>query len=143
MLCQGGGGGGGEFLLLKGLNFSIPLEKFTYADYLVKFELFYRYICNLEIHSAEELDFIKTKDIALSSFGTCNNNVPKHLSKGELEGLKYLLQNKNIVIQKSDKGDYILIVHRDKILKRWKNLYSKFQKTTVKDSDFIKTQQLN
>ena len=34
---------------------------------------------------AEDIDFIKTetKDIALSSFRTYNNNVPQHLSKGE------------------------------------------------------------
>ena len=71
-------------LLQKGLNFSILLKKLHHADYLVHFELFYRYICNLQVVSTEDLDFIKTKtkDIALSSFHTYNNNEPQHLSKG-------------------------------------------------------------
>ena len=36
---------------------------------------------------AEELDFIKTKtkDIALSSFRTFNNNVPQHPSTGKFD----------------------------------------------------------
>ena len=68
-------------LLQKGLNFSIPPKKLNHADYLVNFELFYRNICNLQVLYAEDLDFIKTKtkDMALSSFRICNNNVPQHL----------------------------------------------------------------
>ena len=74
-------------LVGKGLNFSIPPNKLNHADYLVSFELFYRNICNLQVLPTEDLDFIKTKtkDMALSSFGTYNNNVPQHLSKGEFD----------------------------------------------------------
>ena len=81
-----------KFLLLKGLNFSIPPKKLNHADYLVNFKLFYRDIRNLQVFSAEDLDFIKTKtkDIALSSFGTYNNNAPQHLSKGDFDALKNL-----------------------------------------------------
>ena len=45
---------------------------------------------------AEDIDFIKTetKDIALSSFRTYNNNVPQHLSKEEFDVLKNLRINK-------------------------------------------------
>ena len=75
-------------LLLRSLNFSI---------------------CNLQVLYAEDLDFIKTKtkDIALSSFSTYNNNVPHYLSKGIIDALKNLSQNKHFVIQKSDKGNSI------------------------------------
>ena len=54
---------------MKGLNLTIPPKKLNHADYLVNFELFYRDIRNLEVLSAEELDFIKakTKDIVVSS----------------------------------------------------------------------------
>ena len=88
-------------LLLKGLHFNIPLKKFNHADYLVDFELFYRDIRNLQVLSAEDLDFIKnkTKDIALSSFRTYNNNVSQLLSKGEFDALKNISPNKQIVIQ--------------------------------------------
>ena len=110
-------------LLLKGLKFSIPPKKLNHADYLVNFKLFYRDIGNLQVLSAEDLDFIKTKtkDIALSSFCTYNNNVPQHLSKGEFDVLINLSQNKQIVIQKSDKGNSIVIVDRDKYIEKMEN----------------------
>ena len=38
-------------LLAKGLNFCLPPKQVKYADYLVRFELFYRDIRNLEILS--------------------------------------------------------------------------------------------
>ena len=52
----------------------------------------------LQVLSTGDLDFIKTKtkDIALPSFRTYNNNVPQHLSKGEFDPLKiYLKTNKS------------------------------------------------
>ena len=54
---------------MKGLNLTTPPKKLNHADYLVNFELFYRDIRNLEVLSAEDLDFImaKTKDIVVSS----------------------------------------------------------------------------
>ena len=54
---------------MKGSNLTIPPKKLNHADYLVNFELFYRDIRNLEVLSAEDLDFIKakTKDIVVSS----------------------------------------------------------------------------
>ena len=49
----------------------------------------------IEVLSAENLDFIKTKimDIALSSLCT-SNNVPQQLSKGEFDALKSLKTKK-------------------------------------------------
>ena len=74
------------------MNFSIPPKKLNNADYLVNFELIYRDIGNLQVLSAEDLEFTKTKtkDIALSSFRTYNNSVQQHLSKGESNALKSL-----------------------------------------------------
>ena len=79
-------------LLQKDLNFSIPPKKLNHAFYFVKFELIYWDIRNLQVLSAENLDFTKTKtkDIALSSFRTYNNSVQQHLSKGESNALKSL-----------------------------------------------------
>lgn len=65
-----------KYLYLRGLDFSILI---TIVNYLVDFELLYRDIRNLNVVSAKDLDFIKTKtiDIALSSFRTRDNNVPQ------------------------------------------------------------------
>ena len=64
--------------------------------------------------SNEDLDFVKTrtKEAALSSYRNYKNNVPKHLSKEELLALQNLCKNKNIVIQKSGKGNSDVIVHK-------------------------------
>ena len=82
-------------LLVKSFNFSIPPIKLNHAHYLANFGLFYRDLCKVQVLSAKDIDFIKTKtkDIALSSFRIYNNNVPQHLSKGEFNAL-----NKQIVI---------------------------------------------
>ena len=89
----------------------------------------YRDICNLQVHSTEDLDFIKTKtkDIALFSFRTYNN-VLQHLSKEEFDTIKNLSQNKQI-------SNSIVIVDRDKYTERIENFLSdqnKFQKIAVK-----------
>ena len=62
------------------------------------------------------------------------------ISKGEFDALKNLSQNKQIVIQKSDKGNSIVIVDRVKYIEKMENFLSdqsKFQKTTIKDDNFL------
>ena len=107
-------------LLRKDLNFSIPPKKLNHADYLVNFKLIYRDIHNLQVLSAEDLDFIKTKtkDIVLSFFLT-NNNVSQDLSKGKFDA-----QDKEIIIQKADKGNFLVIVDRDKYIEKKENYLS-------------------
>ena len=78
--------------------------------------------------------------MALSSFRTCNNNVPLHLWKGEFDALKNLFQSKQIVNQKSDKDNSIVKVDRDKYIEKMENYLSdqsKFQKITLKDDNFL------
>ena len=129
-----------KFLLQKGLNFSIPSKKLNHADYLVNFELFYRDIHNLQVISTRDLDFIKTKtkNIALSFFRSYNN-LPQHLSKEGFDALKNL-RNKQIVIEKSDKGNSIVVVDRDKYIEKMENILSdqsKSQKIALKDDNFL------
>ena len=129
-------------LLAKGLNFCLPPKQLKYADYLVHFELFYRDICNLEILSNEDLDFVKTKtkETALSSFRQYNKNPQQNLSKEELTALTNLSKNKDIIIQKSDKGNSVVIVDKDTYIKRMENLLSdqrKFEKVALKNVAFL------
>ena len=101
----------------------------NYADYL-----FYINICNLGILSNEEdLDFVKTrtKQTALSSYRNFNNNVPQYLSKQAFLDLQNLRKNKDIVIQKSDKGNSVVIFNKTDDLDKIGNLINdarKFQK---------------
>ena len=113
-------------LLAKGLDFCLPPKQLKYANYLAHFELFYRDIRNLEILSNEDLDFVKTKtkETALSSFRQYNKNPQQTLSKEELSALTNLSKNKDIIIQKSDKGNSVVIVDKDTYVKRMENLLS-------------------
>ena len=111
-------------LLAKGVNFSLPPKYLDYADYLSNFDLLCRNIRNFGILSNEDLDFVKTrtKEPAISSYQNYNNNVPQHLSKEESLALQNLCRNKNIVIQKSDKGNSLVIVDKANYLDKMQNL---------------------
>ena len=80
--------------------------KLQYADYLLPVELLYRNIHNLDI-TKEKKEVLKTrkKDCAFSSFNSYNGNAaPLNLTSEEFAALKSLSSNKNLSIQKSDKG---------------------------------------
>ena len=109
---------------------------------MVHFELFYRDIRNLEILSNGGLDFVKTKtkERALLSFRQYNKNPQQNLSKEELTALTNLSKNKDIIVQKSDKGNSVVIVDKDTYIKRMENLLSdqrKFEKVTLKNDAFL------
>ena len=106
-------------LLVKGLSFALPPKQLSYSDYLINFELFYRSIDNLKILSGDNLDFIKTriKDTTLTSFRNYNANVAQHLSNEEFEALKILSKNCNLIIEKADKGNSVVIVEKDVYLR--------------------------
>ena len=128
-----------ESLLVRGLNFSILPRNLNYADYCINFELLFRNAkgdTNLAIGT---LEFLRTrfKDIALSSFREFNDSHHKNnnLSKEEFECLKQLSINKDIVIQKSDKGNYIVISNKSDYFDKVKEILSdtkKFKKANIK-----------
>ena len=67
----------------------------------------------IDVLSVEDLDFIKIKkpkDIVLHSFFTYHNKKPQHLSTGEIDALQNLSQNKQIIIQKSDRSNCLAII---------------------------------
>ena len=65
--------------------------------------------------------------------------MPQHLSKEEFDALKNL-RNKQIVIEKSDKGNSIVVVDRNKYIEKMENILSdqsKSQKIALKDDNFL------
>ena len=116
---------GSEFQKSKsgfGLSTCNRPSRLKYADYLVHFELFNRDIRNLEVLPNEDLDFVKTKTkgTALSIFRQYNKNPQQNFSKEELATLANLSKNKDIIIQKSDKANSLLLLTRTPTLKKWK-----------------------
>ena len=87
--------------------------------------------------SNSDLDFVETKikDAALSPFRFYNANVPQNLSDEELEALDRLSKNKNLLVQKTDKGNSVVLVGRDVYTKHMENILkdnNKFEKVDIK-----------
>ena len=129
-------------LLDSGLWFLLTSKKLNYADYVTNFKLFYRSIQNLDVLSNGDLDFVKSKikDAALGSFWFYNTNVLENLYNQELEALDKLSKNKNLVVQKADKGNSVVLVDRDVYVKHMENILK--DKTNFEKVD-IKTRTLN
>ena len=87
--------------------------------------------------SNENLDFVKTKikDVALTSFRNYNVNLPLNLLDEECKALQNLSKNTNLVMQKSDNGNSVVILDEDVYTKRRESLLSdnaKFEKLILK-----------
>ena len=69
--------------------------------------------------SNEEQNFlkVKSKEAARSSYRTYNNNVPWHLSESEIIALQNLFK-KDLIIQKSDNGNSVVIIGRQDYIKK-------------------------
>ena len=104
-------------LFSKGLRFAIPPKQIDYSNFMTEFELLYRSTLDLSM-TTEEKDRFKTKlkDIALSSFKLFSDNCKfeYNLSAEEINSLKALMRNKDIIIQKADKGNTVVITDKEK-----------------------------
>ena len=86
---------------------------------MTEFEPLYRSILDLSV-TTEEKDRFKTKlkDIALSSFKLFSDSCKfqNNLSAEEINSLKALMRNEDIVIQKDDKSNTVVITDKDKYI---------------------------
>ena len=127
-------------LLSKRLNFAIPPKNINYADYLLPFELLYREVDSSEVSNLNK-EFIKSRlrDSAFSSYKDTGKTFEKNLPKADFDALKILLKNKHIIVQKSDKGNTVVILNRKDHVCKMKNILndsSKFHKVYL-DHDKI------
>ena len=124
--------------LTKDLNFSIPFKKLGYADYLVNFELFFRDVYNLDILPNEYLDFAKFLRTAFLTehLRWLLLNVSQNDFKDKFIALQNLSNIKDLIIEKSDKINSLLMFDRQDNMKKLNNILSdqkKFTKVNFKD----------
>ena len=65
--------------------------------------------------------------------------MPQNLSKEEFTALQNLSKNKDLIIQKSDKGNSVVIVQKQDYLERMNDILSdqkKFSKVSLKDDTY-------
>ena len=104
------------------MNFALNPKKLQYANYCLNFELLYSDILKLDINDKAKEDFLKSKlkEEPLSSFYDYNgqNNKPSNLTSEEFQSLQKLANNNDIIIQKSDKGNSIVLIDRITYIER-------------------------
>ena len=107
-----------KVLLCKGLNFAIPPKKLKFENYLLPFEILFRNVCN-NSNKVSDDDYLldlkcKIKDVGLSSLRSYNKRDHRfeNLTKDEYTALLSLNSNNNIIIQKADKGNTVVILDR-------------------------------
>ena len=108
-------------LVSKGLDFAIPPKNINYTDYMLPF--LYRDVDSLEVSNLEK-EFIKSRlrDSAFSSYKNTGKNFEKNLLKVEFDALKILLKNKDVIVQKADKGNTVVILNRIDYVRKMKNI---------------------
>ena len=114
-------------LLPKGLNFSLPNKKVEISEYLRPFEVLYHEVSDFSKNSSDkELLKSKLKELGLSSHCKLKHNVlEENLSKEELESLKNLSKNLDIIIQKSDNGNFVVILNKKIYLEKMNQMLKK------------------
>ena len=136
-----------EALLMGDLNFALPPKKLHYEDYMLPFELLYRDFYSLD-KKVEEIAFVKNelRHIAYSSYKMYNKkdhkfeNISEHEQKAFLE----LLELDNIIIQKADKGNVIVIIDKTAYITKMNSILNddtKFKKVNFnqknKELDYL------
>ena len=117
-------------LLCKGLRFAL------------QFQLLYRETLEFNLPS-EKRDFLKNElnDIRFSTLNSYNfDKVNTNLTESDSKSLKELIQRKDLVIQKADKGNTVVITNRENYLKGMKSLLfdnSKFIPLNIDKSKWL------
>ena len=118
-------------MLLKGLNFSLPPPKLKFENHL-PFEMLYRDVKNDERKGDDALMHLKSKikDVGVSSFRLYNKKDYRfeNLPEDECETFLNLKNNKNIIIQKADKGNSEVAIDRLKYVRKMEELLSDLSK---------------
>ena len=101
--------------MCKGPNFSVKPGLIEYSEFLLPFELLFPDIKHEDLCN-EDMSAIKARllDTALTS---CQNfssdrESPENVTFSEFNALKRLSKNKDIVIQKADKGNTVAILDK-------------------------------
>ena len=124
-------------VLCKGLNFSVKPGLIEYSEFLLPFELLFRDIKREDICN-EDMSVIKARllDTALTSYQNFSRDrePPENLTFSEFKALKRLSKNKDIVIQKADKGNTVVILDKCSYIRAIEEILndnSKFSKLDI------------
>ena len=112
-------------------TFSLPSTRLGSEQFLLIFELLYRHVYDSD--NKDESLLQKSKDAKLSSNRVYNekNYHYRNVSQEEYDAFINLINNKNIIIQKADKGNTVVIIDRA-------NYITEMQKILSDTNKFVK-----
>ena len=125
-------------LLSKGLSFSIPPKTLNYGDALLPFELLFRPMSKAENISAEHMAACKAalQNEAHNMLHDFDPKKEQNLLQDEVEALRTLRSDTSIVIQKSDKGNSVVLLNKATYIQRMEELLAdttKFELLDIED----------
>ena len=127
-------------ILMKGLNFALPPKKLRHEDYLINFELLFRNSVESKSIKDGELQEFKSKlrTLSLQSLKYYNRKKKKleNITEDEYNALLELSSLDEVIIQKADKGNVIVLVDKKDYLVKMESLLSDTSK--FKPVDFKK-----
>ena len=102
--------------LARGLNFTLPPKQLKKGSYLASYEVLFKRLDSMPFNgSNDDRLYFKNKlrDSAFSSLYNFNNNRLNlsNLPKEELDALKNLTRNEDIIVTKPDKGSGVVIMN--------------------------------
>ena len=112
-------------VLARGLRYAIPPNKLNLAQFLLPFEKLLRSLHshNTSSNCRQGVNYVKTyiKNVAFSTYYSFNpSKVQQNLSSDDLESLKCLAKNKDVIITRPDKGQGVVLLDKtdyiDKVL---------------------------
>ena len=129
-------------ILSKGLNFAIPPIKLNFCSFLTPFEKFYHQLKQEPVNINSGVFFpesikAKLKDIAYSGFRSYSRPNALYLQE-QLNILKDLRNDSNIVIMKPDKGNGVVILNKHDYNKKMEEILSDTSKLELLNDDAIK-----
>ena len=124
-----------ESLLMKGLNFALPPKILKYEDYLLDFELLFRTVkFNNEICKSDEIENFKLglRNVAHTSLKFYNRKRKKleNITEEEHRALNELISLDDIIIQKADKGNVIVLLDKSTYIEKMEDILSDTSKFT-------------
>ena len=109
-------------------------KKLEYANFMLPFELLFRDIKSSDL-SVPQIKAVKSK--ILDTFDSSDNNkINSNLSKEELKALHKLRKQKHLVIQKTDKGNTVVITEKNAYINIMKEIISdtnKFEQIIIEE----------
>ena len=129
-----------KIVLCKGLSFAILPKTIEYSGFLAPFKMLFRDINSLEVSNLNK-ECVKSRlRDAYRSFKEVSKISEKNLSKEEVKALNNLVKNKDVVIQKADKGNNIVILNRSDYVSKLNQMLedtSKFKRVNIEEGNTL------